>query len=179
MYTIPEQFTTMHRQSLEAMQEMAMASLAGWEKLAELNLQATKASIKEGVEQGVTLLETRDPKALGETFAEQAQPAGDKINAYAKHVAEIANQTGTELSRIVEKQMSEANRQMFTAVDAMAKSAPAGSEGLMTMMKSAMTAANSTWDQVNKASKQVVEMTEANVANVTRQAAKAAPRKAA
>ena len=172
--TIPEQFTTMHRQSLEAMQEMAMASLAGWEKLAELNLQATKASIKEGVEQGVTYLETRDPKALGETLAEQAQPTSDKINAYAKHVAEIANQTGTELSRIVEKQMNEANRQMFTAVDAMAKNAPAGSEGLMTMMKSAMTAANSTWDQVNKASKQVVELTEANVANATRQATKAA-----
>ncbi len=30
MYNIPEQFTAMHRQSLEAMQEMAMASLAGW-----------------------------------------------------------------------------------------------------------------------------------------------------
>lgn len=168
MYTIPEQFIAAHRQSLETMQALALASLTGVEKLAELNLQAAKASLKEGVEQGVALLEKRDVQALTETLAESAQPTTDKFSAYAKHVYEIASETSAEIAKIAELQMSEGNRQLFSAIDTMAKNAPQGTEGLVTMVKSAVTAANSAWDQVNKAGKQAVEMAEANVATVTR-----------
>lgn len=179
MFAFPDQFVALHRQSLESAQAIALASFAGFEKLTQLNVQAAKASVEEGVQKGVSLLETKDVKALADSIADSAQPASDKFTAYAKHVYEIASETGTEISKVVEKQFAEGNRQLTSAIEAMAKNSPVGSEGVVTLVKSAVTAANATWDQVNKASRQVVEMTEANVANATSAARTATKRKAA
>jgi len=46
-------------------------------------------------------------------------------------------------------------------LDTMARNAPAGSEGVVTLVKSAVSAANTAFDQVSRATKQVVEMAEA------------------
>lgn len=179
MFAFPDQFVAIHRQSLESAQAIAMASFAGMERLTLLNVQAAKASVEESVLKGVSLLETKDVKALADSVSESAQPASDKFTAYAKHVYEITSETGAEIAKVVEKQFSESSRQLTAAIEAMAKNAPAGSEGVVTLVKSAVTAANATWDQVNKASRQVVEMTEANVANATNEARSVAKRKTA
>lgn len=167
MFAFPEQFVALHRQSLESAQAIAVASFTGFEKLAQLNVQAAKTSVEESVQRGMSLLETRDVKALADTYSESAQPSGEKLTAYARHVYEIASETGAEIAKVVEKQLSESSRQLTASIEAMAKNSPVGSEGVVTLVKSAVTAANATWDQVNKASRQVVEMTEANVANAT------------
>jgi phasin family protein len=179
MFAFPDQFVALQRQSLESAQAIAFASFTGFEKFSQLNVQAAKASVEEGVRNGVALLETRDAKTFVDSIPETAQPAADKASAYAKHVYEIASETGAEISRIIEKQFSEGNRQLTAAIEAMARNAPVGSEGVVTLVKSAVTAANSAFDQVNKATRQVVEMTEANVANATNATRTAAKRKAA
>jgi phasin family protein len=179
MFAFPDQFVALHRQSLESAQAIALASFAGFEKLTQLNIQAAKASLEEGVQKGVSLLDTKDVKAFADSLTDSAQPANDKFTAYAKHVYEIASETGTEISKVVEKQFAEGNRQLTAAIEAAAKNSPVGSEGVVTLVKSAVSAANATWDQVNKASRQVVEMTEANVANASSAARVATKRKAA
>ncbi len=176
MATITEQFTTFQQQSLKAMQEYAMASLSGVEKLTELNLQAAKTTVEEGVQNSFAMFQSKDPKALADTLSEQAKPASDKLGAYAKHVYQIANETAAEMSRIAEKQVSEASQHMFLAIDEFSKSAPAGTEGIAAFYKSAVSAANSAWDQVSKSGKQFVEITEANVDTATRAAQQATKR---
>lgn len=179
MFAFPDQFVALQRQSLESAQAIAMASFSGMERLTLLNVQAAKASVEESVMKGVSLLETKDVKALADSVSESAQPTSDKLTAYAKHVYEITSETSAEIAKIMEKQFSESSRQLTAAIEAIAKNAPAGSEGVVTLVKSAVTAANATWDQVNKASRQVVEMTEANVANASNAARAAGKRKAA
>jgi phasin family protein len=179
MFAFPDQFVALHRQSLEAAQAIAFASFAGFERISQLNVQAAKASVEEGVRNGVALLETRDARAFVESIPESAQPAADKASAYAKHVYEIASETGADISKVIERQFSEGNRQLTAAIEAFAKNAPVGSEGVVTLVKSAVTAANSAFDQVNKATRQVVELTEANVANATTATRAASRRKAA
>ena len=179
MVSIIEQFSTLQLQSLKAMQAFALASLNGVEKLTELNLQAAKKSVEEGVSNSVALFRSRDPKALAETVSVQAKPATDKFGAYARHVYQIANETTAELSRIAEKQMSEASRQMFATIDEISKNAPAGTEGVAAFYKSAVSATNSAWDQVSKANKQVLDLTEANVDRATGAAQQAAKRRTA
>ena len=179
MFAFPDQFVAIHRQSMESAQAIALASFAGFERLTNLNVQAAKASVEEGLQKSVSLLETKDVKSFADSIADSAQPASDKFSAYARHVYEIASETGTEISKVVEKQFAEGNRQLTAAIEAVAKNSPVGSEGVVTLVKSAVTAANATWDQVNKAGRQVVEMTEANVANATNVARAASKRKAA
>ena len=178
MVSLAERFSTLQLQSLKAMQAYTLASLNGFEKLAELNLQAAKRSVEEGVSNSVALFHSRDPKALADTASAQAKPATDKFGAYANHVYQIANETATELSRIAEKQMSEASQEVFATIDEISKSSPAGTEGIATFYRSAVSAANSAWDQASKVNKQVLDLSEANVDRATG-AAQAAKRRTA
>lgn len=164
MINTPEQFIHLHKASFEMFQAVALKSVEGVEKLAELNIQALKASLVESNAQFKAVVEAKDPQAMADMAIAGTQPGADKMSAYAKHVYEIANECGTEIAKIIEKQFAESNKQVAAAIDAMAKNAPAGTEGVVTLVKSAMSAANSAYDQVNKATKQAVEMAEANVA---------------
>ncbi len=50
------------------------------------------------------------------------------------------------------------------------KNAPAGTEGMVTLVKQAVSAANNAYEQVNKATKQAVEVAEANIAAAAKSA---------
>ncbi len=178
MTNTPEQFVQVQKATLDAFQAVAMKSVEGFEKIAELNIQAIKASVTETSDQVKAALAVRDPKAFGDLAMVGAQPAVEKFTAYANHVYEIANDTGTEIAKIFEKQFSDGSRQLSAAIDAMAKNAPAGAEGVVTFVKSAVSAANTAYDQVNKAARQVADMAEANIAAATR-TGRAAGKKAA
>jgi adenine-specific DNA methylase len=94
-------------------------------------------------------------------------------------VYEIASQSQEEFSKLFEAQIAELNKNLATALDKAAKSAPAGSDVAVAAVKSAIAAANSAYDSVSKAAKQVAEIAEANVAaatNATVKAVAAAPK---
>ncbi|MCO5099790.1 MAG: TIGR01841 family phasin [Burkholderiaceae bacterium] len=164
MITNPEQFVQLQKSALEAFQDATAASIAGFERLAALNVQATKTSFEESAETLRTLVDVKDPKQWADLATTSVQPTTDKVAAYYKHVYEIANETGSELARLFERQYAESNRQIYAAIDAFARNLPVGSEGVVTLMKQAVSAANTTFDQMNKATKQAVEVAEANMA---------------
>jgi phasin family protein len=174
MFQSPDQLLQLQKSALESFKAMTAITMEGFEKFAALNVQASKASISEITSTVETAIAAKDPKALAEIATASAQPAAEKAAAYAKHVYDIAQQTNTEIAGIFEKHLASSNKQLHAAIDAFAKNAPAGSEGVTTFAKSAVAAANSAWDQVNKASKQVADYAEANLATVT--SVKAAPK---
>jgi phasin family protein len=173
----PEQFVQLQKSMFDAAQALAFKQLESMEKLAELNIQATKTSMTESAETLKAMMSAKDAKALADIALAAAQPSADKATAYAKHVYDIAQESGAEVVKLVEKQIADSQKQMQAAIDAFSKNAPMGSEGVVTLVKQAVTAANSAFDQVNKATKQAVEMAEANMAAATKVATKA--RKAA
>jgi phasin family protein len=168
MFSTPDQLVALHKSNLESLQAMTASSLAAIEKLTQLNLAATRSTMAETTDRLSAFFDAKDVKQLTELATANVQPTGDKMAAYAKHVFEIAQQTSSDIAKAVENNVAESNRQMHAMVDALAKTAPAGSEGMVSFVKSAMAAAGTAYDQVNKASKQVVEMAEANVAAATK-----------
>ena len=64
---------------------------------------------------------------------------------------------------MAEKQIADGNRQLLTAVELFAKSAPAGSEGAVQMLRTSVTAASSAYDQVFKVTRQLAEQAEAGL----------------
>ena len=179
MVTTPEQFLQIQKTALEVFQTATITSIQGFERLAALNVQAAKASIDESTDALKSMTDVKDAKQLAEMATVSVQPATDKVTAYYKHVYEIANETGSELAKLFEKQFAESNRQLYAAIDAMAKNAPAGSEGMVTLVKQAVTAANTAFDQVSKATKQAVEVAEANMAAAAKTTSAARARKVA
>ena len=79
-----------------------------------------------------------------------------------------------DFAKAVESQVADASAKVSGLVDKALASAPAGSEPVVAVVKSAIAAANNAIEGINKASKQVAEVAEASVAAATEATLKAA-----
>ena len=179
MYATPAQFADANKAAFSAFQAFAQKSVEGLEKLTVLNVATVKSAISESSEQFQVLLGAKDPKALADFATAAAQPNAEKVSAYAKSVYAITNDTATELTKLVEKQFADGKAQFTSAVETMSKNAPAGSEGLVSFVQQAMTAANGAIEQATKATKQAAEFAVSNMEKAAAAAPAARAKKAA
>ena len=142
--------------------------------LRPLNLNTARSMLEDGAANAKALLAVKDVQELVSLQSSLTQPMIEKAVAYNRNVYEIATQTQEEISKVVEGQMTEANKNLAAALEKAAKSAPAGSDVAVAAVKSAIAAANSAYESMTKAAKQVAELTEANVAAATSATVKAA-----
>jgi len=163
MVTSTEDLMKMHADALKASSAAAAKTLEGFQKLAALNMQTAKTALEESSEQVKALLAAKDAKALTELVTSFSQPTPEKFTAYAKAVYAITKEANSDLTAMVEKQIATSNEQLAQAVEALAKNAPAGSEGTINFIKQALTAAQAAYEQVNTATRQFVQVAEANV----------------
>jgi hypothetical protein len=140
-----EQFAAAQKTAVGNIFTIAAKALEGAEKLAQLNLQAGKASLAEA----------------------QEAAQSDKFSAYGRQVYDIVSATNAEIARVVEESAAEA-RNVFTAtLEQAAKNAPAGTDNAVAFMKQAVAAAGSAYDTIQKAVKQAADVAEANVEAVS------------
>jgi len=173
MYTTPEQLAGANKANVETLLTMANTAFASAERLAALNLNTARTLLEDSVNNAKSLLAAKDAQELVGMQTALAQPAFEKAVAYSRSVYEIATQTQEEFSKIFDSQYVEINKNVSTVLDKAAKSAPAGSDVAVAAVKSALAAANSAYETMNKAAKQVAEMAEANVAAATSATVKA------
>ncbi len=173
MYNTTEQFAGANKANVETLLTVANTAFASAERLAALNLNTARILLEDSVNNAKALLSVKDVQELLSMQTALAQPAFEKAIAYSRSVYEIATQTQDEFAKIFDTQYVEMNKNVTTLLDKAAKSAPAGSDVAVSAVKSAIAAANSAYETMNKAAKQVAEMTEANVAAATSATVKA------
>lgn len=173
MYNTPEQFAGANKANVETLLTFANTAFASAERLAALNLNTARILLEDSVNNAKALLAARDLQGLLGMQTALAQPAFEKAVAYSRSVYEIAAQTQDEFSKILDSQYVEMNKNVSSVLDKAAKGAPAGSDVAVAAVKSAIAAANSAYETMNKAAKQVAEMAEANVAAATTATVKA------
>jgi phasin family protein len=175
----PEQFAAAQKANLETLFGLTSKAFEGVEKLVELNLQVVKSTIAEGQENAQRALSVKDAQELLALQASLTQPVAEKVLSYGRHLYEIASATQAEFARVAEAQYEEQNKKVQALVENVAKNAPAGSETAVAVIKSAITAANTTYAPVHKATKQAVEIAESNFNAAATAASKAASQAAA
>ena len=173
MNATTEQFASANKANVETLLTFANTAFASAERLAALNLNTARSFLEDSVANAKALLAVKDVKELIAVQTTQAQPTAEKFVAYSRGVYEIATETQGELSKVVEAQVSDLNKNVTIAIDKAIKNAPAGSDVAMSSVKSAIAAANSAYDSMTKAAKQVSDIAEANVAAATTAAVKA------
>ena len=173
MFATPEQLAGANKANVEAMLTLANTAFASAERLAALNLNTARAVLEDSVNNAKALLGAKDLQEAITLQATLAQPSVEKAVAYSRSVYEISAQTQEEFSKLVEAQFAEVNKNVASSLDKAAKSAPAGSDVAVAAVKSAIAAANSAYDSMTKAAKQVAEIAEANVAAATTATVKA------
>ncbi len=169
----PDQFAAASKANLETLFGLTSKAFEGVEKLVELNLQVAKATLAETAENAQAALTVKDAQELIALQTSLLQPSAEKAAAYSRHLYDIATATTSEVTKAAEVQLADLQKSFASTVDAALKSAPAGSENAVTLVKSAITAANNAYEGVQKAAKQATEMAEANFNSVTSSVTKA------
>lgn len=167
MYVTPDQITAFNKSGVEAMLALAHSNFAAFEKLSALQFNATKTAFEDAMNHAKALMNCKDVQELVNLNVAAAQPSLEKAIAYSRSVYEVASGSQTEMTKFLESQAGEYNRNMVGLLDKVAKNAPAGSDVAVAAVKSALAAANSAYDSMTKVAKQATEIAEANFTAAT------------
>ena len=172
-YLTPEQMMAAQKSNVEVLFGLTEKAFAGVEKLVELNLQLAKTAMSEAAENTAAVLSVKDAQELLALQQALLQPAAEKAAAYGRQVYDIAASTNAEVTKVAESQLADAQKKLMAMVDGAVKNAPAGTENAVTLVKSAVAAANNAFESVQKAAKQAADVAEANFQAMTSTAVKA------
>jgi len=182
MFAFPEQFTNIAKTNIESQLAVSSAfttkAVEALEQVMDLNINAGKALIEDLTASTRQLLSAKDPQEVGSLLAAQAQPAAAKAIAYGRHLAGIATSAQAELTRTAEEQFAETGRKLSALVEDVTKNAPAGSENVVALVKTAIGNANASYEQFSKTTKQAAEVLEANINSAVNQFSQAAEKTA-
>ena len=161
-----EQILAANKTAMAEAQGVATAALAGFEKLVALNLAATKSALFDTSADFMSAFTAQNPTDALAAQASLVKPLAEKSVAYGRSVYAIATETSAELTKAAEAKAAESQKAMTTALEEMAKNAPAGSESVVAALKSAVTASQQAMDTAKSTAKKAVEMAEKQAASV-------------
>jgi phasin family protein len=153
---------------------VAKTAFDSFESLVALNMSATRSLVEASFANVSKLFGTTDIKAFVQVQQELAMPAIEKGVDYSRNVLAITTETKDKIAKEVETQFASANANVVDLVEQALAAAPAGSEAAVAAVKSAMNVASEAYEGINKAVKQVADVTEANVVAATEATLKAA-----
>src|ERR1700704_121550 len=116
MFSFQDQFSAATKSHFEAqmalINTLTSKAFEGVEKVIELNLNATKASMEEYAATAKQLSTVKDAQEFTTLAASQAQPTADKAVAYSRHLAGILASTQSEFTKAAEEQIAETSRKV-------------------------------------------------------------------
>lgn len=161
-----EQLAAWQKAALESTLSYAQASIASAEQLLKLNLEAARNSLEQAGKNTRELLSISDPQELVQLRTKIAQANMQQSASYAQNVYEIVSQTQALLSKLGEEQYSRLNKEAAAGAEQLTKGTP-GAEVAAAAVQSTLAATNAMMDNLNRATKQFAELSEANIKAAT------------
>ena len=169
-----EQMMAAQKANVEMLFGLTTKAFESMEKLVELNVTASRAALSDASDHSQSLLSAKDAQELMALQAGMMQPLAEKTAAYSRHLYDIAAGVTAQMGQAMEGKTADAQKALAGMVDNAARNAPAGSETAVSVMKSAVAAANNAFESVQKAVKQASDVAEANFNAVSSSAVNAA-----
>ena len=158
-----EQFSAANEAAIEQFSYFAKLSLANVEKFAELGLGAARDSVVQATKHAQSLASARDVNEMFAINSAALEPALKRAYGFSRTAFEAANETNSEVKRVLEKQNAEVQRAAVAALEEAFKYAPAGSETVVANVKSAIAASQSAFDNLAAINKQIYDTVEKTV----------------
>jgi phasin family protein len=167
MSTIPQQLFATQKASLDNLLAIQGTFFNGFEKLVDLNLKVMKATLEEAAQKSQQANEVKDVQEVVALTSNLVQPNAEKVLAYSKQVYDILSGVQVDLSRLGEEQVVQTQQQVSSVIDEISKSAPAGTEGAVALLKTSLATANTAYESVAKAARQAADVAESNISAAT------------
>lgn len=169
-----EKFIETHKANVETMFDLTSKAFVSVEKFVELNVTAARNQLHETAEHVQSVLSVKDLQEFVSLHSDLVQPYAEKAVSFGRHIYDIGNEFGGEFTKVVESKTAAFQQGVQSFVDTVGKNAPAGSETAVAFVKTAVNAANQSFDSVHKAVKQGVEVAQSNIHTVVDTALSAA-----
>jgi phasin family protein len=174
MHNATEQFAEFNKAGYDNAIKLASLSLEKAERLTKLNLQAAKTALEQGVSGANAVAGVKDVQEFLALRAKFAEAGVQSALGYSRGVYEIASEAQADFSALAEEAWASYTKGVAAWVEKATKNAPAGSDVAVTALKSTVAATTAAFDQISKATKQVVNFADASVRAATANAAHAA-----
>jgi len=171
-----DQLTAANEAAIEQFAFFAKLSLGNFEKFTEIGLGVARETVAQATRHAQTLANARDINEAIAINAAAVEPAIKRAYSYSRTAYEAAASTGEEVKRVLEANTAQFNKAAVSALEEALKYAPAGSEGVVGNVKTAMAAAQSAYDNFTAINKQLYDTVEQNVATVQAAASRTAKR---
>lgn len=171
MYAMNEYFADFNKSTVDQATKLANATFVGLEQLVNLNLSAAKTAFDVNTKNFKALSEITDVQDLVAFRTKVTESGMESALSYSRDAYEVVSGAQAEMSKVVEAGMSTLSKNLASVVDKAVKSAPAGSDVAVTALKSTMAATSAALDSLTKATRQVVDFTDASVRAATAKAA--------
>jgi len=166
----PEQLAAAQKANIEMLFGLTRQALNAVERLVELNLQTTRAALRDAASESDALLSAKDAQELLQRLAALLQLLAEKALAYSRQLYEIAASTGTAFAQAAQANLADTQHKVQTMVEDVARNAPAGTETAVEAMRNAVQAAAVAMETVQKAMQQASELAQSNIQTLTQQA---------
>lgn len=157
MFTSPELIAS-QKATIDAVYGVSRRVFDGIESVIELNLEVARDSLSEAAEATSGAFSVGDAQEL---LPLGLQPALERASGYSRRLYEIASKTQADVTELAGDLASKAQTQWLAAVGSAAQGAPAGSDGPLGFVQSAMSAANDAMATFQRAALQAVAVAEA------------------
>jgi phasin family protein len=174
MYNASEQFAEINKPGYDNAIKLASLSLDKAARLTKLNLQAAKAALEQGVYTANAVAGIKDVQEFVAVRAKLTEAGVQYATDYSRGVYEVASEAQADFSALGEEAWATYTKGLTAWVEKATKNAPAGSDVAVTALKSTVAATTAAFDQLSKATKQVLDFADASVRAAAANAAKVA-----
>lgn len=168
-----EQITAAQKANTEVLMAMMRTSFEGLQRIADLNMAATRELFDTTISNANSLMSAKDINEAARINQSLAKPSVERMVDYSRRLYELMAQMQKEMTGIVESQYSQFAKTAAGAIDKTKASTPVGGDVFAAAMKSMLDATNKVFDQMSATAKQMSDVTEANVQAATSATAKA------
>lgn len=162
-----EQLAAWNQAAYDAALSYARASLSSAEQLLKLNLDAAKSALEQNSKATRELLSTTDPQTLLQTRTKLAETSMQQAATYAQGVYEIMSQTQAHLARMFEDQVARVSKDLASGAEQLGKGVPGGAQVPTAALQSTVAATNAMLENLNRATRQFAELSEATMKAAT------------
>lgn len=141
-----QDFAAAAKTQLDTAIRLAGTASDSFGRLFDLNLKTARTALDEITTQARALADAKDPAAVQAIATKLLQPGLEKSQTYAREVYDSVSAVQTEVTALIESQVTEFHKQFVVGLDALLKNAPAGSETAVSSLKAAVNAANQAYE---------------------------------
>lgn len=168
-----EQMTAAQKANAEVVMAIMRTSFEGMQRLAELNMAATREFFNTSVANANTLMSAKDINDVAQINQTLSAPNLEKAMDYSRKVYDLVAQMQKDMTAVMESQYTQFSKNAASAIDKTKATTPVGGDVFAAAMSSMLDATNKAFGSMTAMAKQMSDLADANLQAATSATAKA------